>query len=150
MPTGLSSTIQPCTSRFGRFCWRWPRRASGAALVVESFIVIVLLVQLALDHRCSPKLLGSFGLFESLVDAESILGSKRQVNATCNLVVSKLLLRPSASSRIAPILGVLRAQVALHYGCSQKLLDSFGFVESFVDAESNLRCEFQVNAMRDL
>ena len=33
---------------------------------------------------------------------------------------------------------------------SQKLLDPFRFVESFVDAEANVRSEFQVNAMRDL
>ena len=33
---------------------------------------------------------------------------------------------------------------------SQKLLDPFCFVESLVDAKSNLRCKFQVNAARDL
>ncbi len=41
-------------------------------------------------------------------------------------------------------------KVALDHGCSQKLLDPFRFVESFVDAEANLRSKFQVNAPRDL
>ena len=43
-----------------------------------------------------------------------------------------------------------RFEVALYRRCSQKLLDPFRFVESFVDAEADVRREFQVNAMRDL
>src|ERR1051325_10826666 len=35
-------------------------------------------------------------------------------------------------------------------GCSQKLLDPFRFVESLVDAKSDLRCKFEVNAPGDL
>jgi len=33
-------------------------------------------------------------------------------------------------------------QVALHLRCSQKLLDSFRFIESFVNAEPNFRSKF--------
>ena len=44
----------------------------------------------------------------------------------------------------------LRCEIALNLRCSQYLLDPFRFVESFVDVESEVRCELQVNAMRDL
>src|SRR5207253_4990274 len=44
----------------------------------------------------------------------------------------------------------LLVEVPLDLRCSQKLLDPFRFVESLVDAESNLRCELEVNAPRDL
>src|SRR5262249_48671725 len=40
----------------------------------------------------------------------------------------------------------LCGQVLLDRRCSQKLLDSFRLVESFVVAEADLRCKFQVNA----
>ena len=45
---------------------------------------------------------------------------------------------------------LLVCEVALDVGCSQKLLDPFRFVESFVDAKANFRSKFQVNATRDL
>ncbi len=84
MPTGLSSTIQPCTSRFSRrncldFCF-----ATG------------------ITGACGSA--GEFVLGHSLV-------------------------------LVAP-------EVALYRGCSQKLLDPFRFVESFVDAEANFRSKF--------
>src|SRR5215510_16146145 len=41
-------------------------------------------------------------------------------------------------------------EVAPDRGRSQKFLDSFGFVESLVEPESDLRCKFQVNVPRDL
>ncbi len=44
----------------------------------------------------------------------------------------------------------LVVEIAPHRGRSQKLLDSFGFVESLVERKPDLRCEFQVNAPRDL
>src|SRR3982751_4091970 len=44
----------------------------------------------------------------------------------------------------------LRFEITPDLRCSQNLLDAFCFVESFVDAKTNLRCKFQVNAMRDL
>ena len=43
-----------------------------------------------------------------------------------------------------------RFEIAPDLRCSQNLLDPFRFVESLVGAKTNLRCEFQVNAMRDL
>ena len=44
----------------------------------------------------------------------------------------------------------MRCEIAPDRGRSQKLLDSFGFVESLVDPKPDLRCEFQVNVPRDL
>ena len=41
-------------------------------------------------------------------------------------------------------------EVALDRGRSQKLLDPLRFVKSLVDAESNFRRKFQVDAPRDL
>ena len=45
---------------------------------------------------------------------------------------------------------IFRFEIATDFRCSQYLLDPFRFVESLVGAKTNLRCEFQVNAMRDL
>ena len=44
----------------------------------------------------------------------------------------------------------LVVEVALDCGCSQQLLDPFGFVESLVDAEPDVGREFQVDVVRDL
>ena len=41
-------------------------------------------------------------------------------------------------------------QVTLYRRRSQELLDPFGFVESLVGAKTDIRREFQVNAMRNL
>src|SRR5579864_2700191 len=93
MPIGLSSTIQPCTSRFllffgfsagappsSRNVWS----AIGAARREASFIVI-LVRKIALDCRRSQKLLDPFRFVESLVDAKANLGCKFQVNAARDL-----------------------------------------------------------------
>src|SRR3974390_1086587 len=44
---------------------------------------------------------------------------------------------------------VAAPEIALDRGCSQKLLDPFRFVESLVDAKSDLRCKFEVNTPRN-
>ena len=45
---------------------------------------------------------------------------------------------------------VLLLEIALDLRRSQKLLDPFRFVESLVDAEADVGCEFQVDVARDL
>src|SRR5580704_15192060 len=50
-----------------------------------------------------------------------------------------------ADSFIVSLVG----EVALHCRSSQKLLDALGFAEALVEAKTNLRCKFQVNAPRD-
>src|SRR4029079_6677715 len=66
--------------------------------------------------------------------------------ASCASSAPAVSRRGSASSFIFRLV----AQVALHLRRSQKLLDSFCFVESLVDAEADVRRKFQVNVPRDL
>src|ERR1051326_7869861 len=88
MPIGLSSTIQPWTSRFLFFfagctpagCWSVATSSSRGA----SFIII-LVSKIALDCRRSQKLLDPFRFVESLVDAKPNLRCKFQVNAARDL-----------------------------------------------------------------
>src|SRR4051812_29004843 len=56
----------------------------------------------------------------------------------------------SESVRESLMVVIGRLEVALDCRRSQKLLDSFRFVESLVHAETDVRCKFQVNAPRDL
>jgi len=44
----------------------------------------------------------------------------------------------------------LVVEIALDRRCSQQLLDSFGFIEAFVDSKPDVGCKFQVDVPRDL
>src|SRR5262245_3943007 len=90
MPTGLSSTTQPCTSRFSRLSCPPPRGGAGASpVVVNSFILAGLLLEVAANLRCSQKLLDSFGFVESLVDSEANVRCKFQINVARNLAAQE-------------------------------------------------------------
>src|ERR1700688_3308646 len=95
MPTGLSSTSQPFTSRFSRltrgFC-------SDAATVMD------IRSQAGVDERGA---------------------------------------RPS---RVSFIRLAGRREIALHRGRSQQALDSLRLLEPIVDQETDIGCEFQVDA----
>src|SRR2546429_373275 len=96
MPTGLSSTSQPCTSRFSRLnCPPLPAGGGGALTALDSFIRSFtfggFLVEVLLDRRRSQKLLDPFRFVESLVDAKSNLRCKFQVNAPRDLPAQKFL-----------------------------------------------------------
>src|SRR5262249_17019371 len=54
------------------------------------------------------------------------------------------------SLTVASIVFAGALEIAPDRGRSQKLLDSFRFVESLVEAEGNVRCKFQVNAAGNL
>src|SRR3954454_23675695 len=75
MPTGLSSTHQPCTSRLSRRCCLGLSRA-----VNVSVIGLATLVEVASDLWCSQYLLDSFGFGESFVDAKPDFRCEFQVN----------------------------------------------------------------------
>src|SRR5262245_34244824 len=95
MPTGLSSTSQPCTSRFSRLNCP-PLPAAGGALrapepVIRSFTFSRLLVQVPLDRRRSQKLLDPFRFVESLINAESNVRCEFQVNAPRDLAAQEFL-----------------------------------------------------------
>src|SRR6185436_6385531 len=97
MPIGLSTTIQPWTSRFSRrnCCLDFfpgdgpatsPSRGEATASAArDSLLIAVLALEVALDRRCSQQLLDPFRFVESLVGAESNLGSKFQVDVVCDL-----------------------------------------------------------------
>src|SRR6478609_2519959 len=82
MPTGLSSTTQPCTSRFfGRGCC-----ACGGATVSLFVVMMVVLVDLqGLAQRVAAHRIGieqridAFGLREALILAEADIGRVFQV-----------------------------------------------------------------------
>src|SRR5215470_16872260 len=69
MPIGLSSTTQPSTLRFSRL------GGCGCALSV-ALLIVIRPIEIALDRRRSQKLLDSFRLVESLIDAEADVRSK--------------------------------------------------------------------------
>src|SRR5262245_19249455 len=78
MPTGLSSTTQPSTLRFSRL-------RCGAGALSAALLIVVRSVEFALNLRRSQKLLDSFRLVESLVDAEPDVRCKFRVNAARDL-----------------------------------------------------------------
>src|SRR3954469_5608298 len=65
----------------------------------------------------------------------------RRASRACAAIADRTSQAGSRSSLV--ILPVV--EVAPDRGRSQKLLDSFGFVESLVDPEPDLGCKFQVN-----
>src|SRR6202035_90055 len=116
MPTGLSSTTQPCTSNFSRLRCPFPSPACGeepapdgasapirgpgsgpvsslaviGAGIFDSF-VIVGVFQIALHVRRAQQLLDALGLAEALVDAESDVGRELQVHAMRDLAAQVAL-----------------------------------------------------------
>jgi hypothetical protein len=99
MPTGLSSTTQPWTSRFfiflaacredsaapGRPRFGAPNRIVDNVLVAVDIIRPFSPSRSRLHRRRSQKLLDPFRFVESLVDAEANFGRKFQVNAPRDL-----------------------------------------------------------------
>src|SRR5688572_24176959 len=74
IPTGLSSTVQPCTSRLSCVCcFSFPSPASGRGEEkrVGSFIFAVVLVQVAPHRRRPQQLVNALGLIEALVQHEA-------------------------------------------------------------------------------
>src|SRR5215831_3027426 len=71
MPTGLSSTTQPCTSCFSRLRCPFvsPACGGGPGRGPVSFIFATL--QITLHPRRMQQLLDAFGFLEPLVDAEA-------------------------------------------------------------------------------
>src|SRR5499427_10492355 len=78
MPTGLSRTTQPCTSRFTRLGSAARTASQRRAL---STVIVRLVVEIALDRRRSQQLLDSFGFIEALVESKPDVGCKFQVDA---------------------------------------------------------------------
>src|SRR5215813_2442667 len=123
MPTGLSSTTQPCTSCFSRFCWRgfggWMggcsfmiairetggeiERSSRTALLVIRLVAL----EVALHPRRMQQLLDARGLVEPLVDAEADVGRELHVHPMGDLAAQEPLV---ALERIEHRLLVLAAE----------------------------------------
>src|SRR5215467_10737892 len=75
MPTGLSSTIQPWMSTFGRR--RWPLGSAGR---FGSTFVIVASAEIAFDPGRAQQFFDSLRLFEPLVKAEADVGREFQID----------------------------------------------------------------------
>src|SRR5215471_700630 len=92
MPTGLSSTTQPCTSNFSRLRCCFPSAAGGGGpgSGPVSFIFATSL-QVALHPLGVQQLLDALGLVEPLVDAEADVGREFQVDAMGDLAAQVAL-----------------------------------------------------------
>src|SRR6266403_3158497 len=87
MPTGLSSTTQPCTSRFSRL------RACGDDGSASTRVnILILVVEVALHRRCSQQLFDPLGLVETLVELESDVRREFQIDAPRNLAAQETLI----------------------------------------------------------
>src|SRR5690242_2773851 len=108
MPTGLSSTTQPCTSCFSRLRCCFPSLACGGApgRGPVSFIVFAAL-QVALHPRGVQQLLDALGLVEPLVDAEADVRREFQVHAMGDLAAQIALV---ALERVDHLLDVAAAE----------------------------------------
>src|SRR5713101_4942364 len=124
MPIGLSSTTQPWTSRLSRRGWPWCR-----CLLPRPCCSLT---------GATPASPFAFEKLFSSAPSESPIGGSMVLFAVVTIIRSLF--------RIWRIW----CEVSLHRRCSQQFLYSFRFIESFVDAEADVRCEFQVNAPRDL
>src|SRR5215471_8701014 len=71
MPTGLSSTTQPCTSCFSRLRCPLPSPACGGGAGRGPVSFIIAALQITLHPRGMQQLLDALGLVEPLVDAEA-------------------------------------------------------------------------------
>src|SRR5579871_2678106 len=97
MPTGLSSTTQPCTSNFSRLrcfppspaCGGGPGRGPVSFIVVGPLFVAGL--EAALHARGVQQLLDARGLLEPLVDAEADVGRELHVDAMGDLAAQVAL-----------------------------------------------------------
>src|SRR6516164_8562925 len=82
IPTGLSRTSQPCTSRRSR-------RRCGSLLDRSAFTGSTLIVcpaaQIPAHGRCSQQLLDPLGLIEAFIDGKADIGCEFEVDATSNL-----------------------------------------------------------------
>src|ERR1051326_2988279 len=88
MPIGFWRTNPPGASRFFFFFSRCPPAGCWSVATSSSrgaSFIIILVSKIALDCRCSQKLLDPFRFVESLVDAKANLRCKFQVNAARNL-----------------------------------------------------------------
>src|SRR5262249_35872564 len=92
MPTGLSSTTQPCTSNFSRLrcCLPSPACGGGSGRGPVSFILIRPL-QITLHPRRMQQPLDALRLVEALVDAEADVGREFQVDAMGDLAAQVAL-----------------------------------------------------------
>src|SRR5215831_7165794 len=81
MPTGLSSTTQPCTSCFSRLrCCFASAACGGAPGRGPVSLVIVGPLEVALDARRVQQLLDPLRLVEPLVEAEADVGREFQID----------------------------------------------------------------------
>src|SRR5262249_59376186 len=79
MPPGLSSTIQPWMSTFGRR--RWPLASAGR---LGSMFAIAVSVEVAFDRGRAQQLLDALRLVEALVEAEADVGGEFQIHLAGN------------------------------------------------------------------
>src|SRR6516164_9206223 len=87
MPTGLSRTSQPCTSRFSRL----PLPCGCACRTSAVIASLVLPFQIAPHCRRSQQPLDPFRFIEALVDPESDFGSEFQIDVTRDLAAQEAL-----------------------------------------------------------
>src|SRR5215472_6231930 len=92
MPTGLSSTTQPCTSCFSRLrcCFPSPACGGGPGRGPVSFIFVATL-QIALHPRGMQQFLDALGLLEPLVEAEADVRREFHVDAMRDLAAQEAL-----------------------------------------------------------
>src|SRR4051812_25833213 len=123
MPTGLSSSTQPWTSCFSR------RNCCGFALPCTGLSVPSPACGGGLGRGVNSKLGASEGHPPPASLRSATPPSRGEVTefgARVTLLISALI----------------ALEVALYRRCSQKLLDPFRFVESFVSAETDFRSKF--------
>src|SRR5262245_4387607 len=101
MPTGLSSTTQPCTSYFGRF----GLGPACAGACCSSTSNRSLLVEVARHARIVQQLVDAVGFVEALVEAEANLGREFHVDAMRELAAQEAFVaieRVEHLARVAP------------------------------------------------
>src|SRR5215470_11620416 len=79
MPTGLSSTIQPWMSTFGRR--RWPVASAGR---LGSTLAIAVSVEIAFDRGRAQQFLDPLRLVEAFVETEADVGREFQIHFACD------------------------------------------------------------------
>src|SRR6185437_4288089 len=97
MPTGLSSTTQPCTSRLSRLnCFGRSTRGGAVAMVVgasalRTSSVIAVLFEIAFDLRRAQQLFDALGFGETIVHPESEIGREFQIDAVGDFATQEFL-----------------------------------------------------------